>query len=189
MDTYDAIARRTSVRSFKPDPVPRWAIERLLAAAVRAPNHKLTEPWRFAVVTGEAKRRYAEIRRDHRARKFPDPTAPEALRSIEKTWREHLDTPAFIFVLSAVSEDPVRREEDYGAVMMAIQNLLVAAAADGIGTYLKTGGIMDHPDVRALVNAGEHERIVGIISLGYLAAEPEPTQRRKPLSELISWMD
>lgn len=189
MDTHDAIARRTSTRAFRPDEVPRYAIERLLAAAVRAPNHKLTEPWRFAVLSGESRRRYAEIKRAHRAKKFQDPATPESARAIEKTYREALDTPAFLVVMCAVSDDQVRREEDYGATMMAIQNLLVAAAADGIGTFLRTGGIMEHPDVKALARVPDGYRIVGIISLGYLAGTPEPTLRRKPLGEIVSWME
>lgn len=189
MDAHDAIARRTSTRDFRPDALPRHVIERLLAAAVRAPNHKLTEPWRFVVVTGAAKARYAEIRKAHRARRFDDPATPEAQRAIEKTWKEHVDTPAFIFVLCAVSDDAVRREEDYGAAMMAIQNLLVAATADGIGTMLRTGGIMEHPDVTALVGVPVGCRIVGIVSLGYLVSEPEPTPRKKPLSEVVTWLE
>ena len=189
MDTYDAIARRASTRDYRKGPVPRYAIERLLAAAVRAPNHKLTEPWRFAVMTGASLRKYAEIRREHRAKRFQDPTTPEAVKAIDKTYREHLDTPAFIMVMCAMSEDAIRREEDYGAVMMAIENLLVAAAADGIGTFLRTGGIMEHPDVKALAGVPEGYRIVGIVSLGYVATLPEPTPRKKPLAEVVSWLD
>jgi nitroreductase len=189
VDTHDAIARRTSTRAFRPDPVPRYAIERLLAAAVRAPNHKLTEPWRFTVWTGESKRRYAEIKRAHRAKRFPDPAAPEAVKAIEKTTREALETPAFVVVMCAVSDDAVRREEDFGAAMMAIENLLVAAAADGIGTYLRTGGIMEHPEVKTLAGMPEGYRIVGIISLGYLAGTPEPTLRRKPLADVVRWLE
>ena len=189
MDAYDAIARRTSTRTFKPDPVPRYVIERLLAAAVRAPNHKLTEPWRFVVVTGDAKRRYAELRRAHRAKRFEGRSDDQARQAIEKTYREHLDTPAFVFVLCEVSDDPVRREEDYGATMMAIENLLVAAAADGLGTYVRTGGIMELSEVRALAGAKDGQRIVGIVSVGYLAAPPEPTPRKKPLADLVTWLE
>ena len=109
MDAHDAIARRTSTRTFREGELPRYAIERLLASAVRAPNHKLTEPWRFAVLTGASKRRYAEIRREHRARKVAG--ASDAAAKTEKTFREAMDTPAFIVVMCAVSDDPVRREE------------------------------------------------------------------------------
>src|SRR5438105_11703914 len=99
MDTFDAIARRTSSRSFRPDPLPRHVIERLLASAVRAPNHKLTEPWRFAVLTGASKSRYADVRRAERAKKFDDPASEPAVRAAEKTSREALDTPAFVVVM------------------------------------------------------------------------------------------
>ena len=189
MDTHDAIARRASVRSYKPDPLPRHVIERLLAAAVRAPNHKLTEPWRFVVLTGKARERYAEIRRAHGARKFADPASAEAKARMDRNYREAMATPAFVFVLTEVSEDAVRREEDYGATMMAIENLLVAAAADGIGTFLRTGGLMSHPDVVELVGVPTGSRIVGIIALGYLATLPEPTLRRKPMADLVRWID
>jgi len=189
MDAHDAIAKRTSTRSFKPDAVPRYAIERLLAAAVRAPNHKLTEPWRFTVLTGASKERYADLKRAHRARKFDDPASAEAAGKIEKTYREAMNTPAFVVVMCAVSDDAIRREEDYGATMMAIENLLVAAAADGIGTFLRTGGMMEHPDVKALAGVPDGYRIVGIVSMGYPASAPEPTQRRKPLADLVRWAE
>ncbi len=187
MDAHDAIARRVSTRQFRPEPVPRYAIERLLAAAVRAPNHKLTEPWRFVVLTGGAKRLYAELRRAHRAKKFAEGD-PAGATSAEKHHREALETPAFVVVLCARSDDAVRREEDYGAAMMAIENLLVAATADGFGTALHTGGIMENPELRALVRAGDGFRIVAIVSLGYPAAPEEP-KRRTTAAELTTWLD
>ena len=187
MDAYDAIHRRASVRSFRQAPVPRDALERMLAAAVRAPNHKLTEPWRFAVVAGESLRRYAEIRRAHRARKF-DPADPAGAKAIEKTYREALDTPAFIVVMCAVSDDAVRREEDYAATMMAVENILIAARAEGLGTYLRTGGIMELPEVRELMRCPEGHRIVGIVSVGYPAA-PGPPSRRTSAAEKAVWLD
>jgi len=95
------------------------------------------------VLTGASRDRYAAIRRTHREGRFADPSAPEAARAIEKTWRETQETPAFVVVSCAVSDDPVRREEDLASVWMAVQNLLTAATADGLGTYVRTGGILE----------------------------------------------
>jgi nitroreductase len=187
MDAYDAIARRTSTRAFTSDPVPRPVIERLLAAAVRAPNHKLTEPWRFAVLTGASRDRFAELKRAHRATRFPEPGAPEAAKAIEKTYREALGTPAFAVVMCAESDDPVRREEDYAATMMATANLLIAATAEGLGTYPRTGGIMTEPAVADLVGLPEGYRIVAVVSLGYPIEPPAPKRRTDP-AEKTTWL-
>ncbi len=166
MDAYDALLRRVSTRAFQPRPVPRQAIARVLEAAVRAPNHKLTEPWRFAVLTGGSRDRYAAIRRGHREGRFADPSAPEAARAIEKTWREAQGTPAFIVVSCAVSDDAIRREEDLAATWMAVGNLLTAATAEGLGTYVRTGGVLEEPALRELVGAGGSARVVAVVSVG-----------------------
>ncbi|MFL5470884.1 MAG: nitroreductase, partial [Gemmatimonadales bacterium] len=141
MDAIAAITSRTSVRRFLDRPVPRQLIQQLLDCAVRAPNHKLTEPWRFAVLTGDARDRFADIRARHRLKRWTDPTSPEALAGSEKVRREALETPAFIVVMTAISPDEITREEDYAATMMATANLMLAAESLGLGTYLKTGGI------------------------------------------------
>lgn len=188
MDAFDAIEQRASVRRFRPGEPARETVDRLLAAAVRAPNHKLTEPWRFVIVRGETKRRFAELRRAHRAQKFDDPAAPDAAARIEKTYREHIETPLFVFVLQRLADDAMRREEDYAAVMMAVQNLMLAATASGLGTFLKTGGIMDKPEIRALAGAADGERIVGIVSLGVPDGPAERTARTAA-SAKTTWLD
>jgi len=176
------------MRAFADRPVPRAVLERLLAAAVRAPNHKLTEPWRFAVLSGGSAVRFAEIRRAHRATKFADPSAPEAVKAIDKTWREARGTPVFVVAMCAVSDDPVRREEDYASVMMAVQNLLIAATAEGLGSYLRTGGILEEAALKDLVGLPAAHRVVAVISLGYPAAAQPPTRRSDPAAK-TAWLD
>jgi nitroreductase len=188
MDAISAISSRTSVRRFRPDPVPRQVIEQLLECAVRAPNHKLTEPWRFIVLTGRARDRLAEIRAHHRLKRFTDPAGAEAATAAEKVRREARETPAFVVVLTAVSSDEITREEDYAATMMATANLMTAAQALGLGTYLRTGGVMREPALVELVQVPDGFRIVGVISLGY-PAEAEPPRRRKPPTEVTRWLD
>lgn len=188
MDAIEAIQRRTSVRRFRPDLVPRETIERLLDAAVRAPNHKLTEPWRFAVLTGGAVARFADLRAAQRLRRFDDPESAEALAAAAKMRRETAETPAVVVVMCKLSEDEHTREEDYAATMMAVANLMIAAESIGLGTYLKTGGIMREPGVIELAGLAPGFRITGLVSLGF-PAEPETPRKRRPASDLISWID
>jgi nitroreductase len=188
MDAITAIRRRTSVRRFRPDPVARETIETLLDCAVRAPNHKLTEPWRFAVLTGNARDRFAELRGRHRLKRFADPSSEEARAGGEKVRQEAQETPALIVVMCAVHPDDQTREEDYAAAMMATANVMIAAESLGLGTYIRTGRIMRDPDVATLAGLEQGFRIVAVVSLGYPVAEEEP-RRRRPAGELTKWMD
>jgi nitroreductase len=188
MDAISAIHQRTSVRRFRPDPVSRETIEQLLECAVRAPNHKLTQPWRFTVLTGAARNQFAELRAGHRLKRFDNPGSPEALAGADKVRQETRDTPVFIVVMSAVNPDEITREEDYAATMMATANLMIAAESLGLGTYLKTGGIMQDPAVLRLARVPEGFRIAGIVSLGY-PADSEPPRRRKPATDLTEWVE
>lgn len=188
MDAITAINKRTSVRRFRPDPIPREAVERLLECAVRAPNHKLTEPWRFAVLTGRARDRYAEIRASHRLKRYADPSAPEAQAGAEKVRRESRGIPVYVIAMAAINPDEITREEDYAATMMAIANFMIAAESLGLGTYLKSGGVMRDPDLLQLAGVPEKFRVVGIVSLGY-PAEQDPPRRRRPAAELTHWVE
>ena len=187
MDAFAAILSRVSVRRFRPDPVPPELIGRLLDCAVRAPNHKLTEPWRFVVLTGHARDSFAEIRAQHRLKRFEHPSSPEALAAGDKVRREARDTPAYIIVAAVQNPDDLTREEDYAATMMATQNLLTAAQALGLATYLRTGGVMQEPGLLELAKIPADQRVVAVISLGY-PAEAETPRRRKPWSDFTRWI-
>jgi nitroreductase len=187
MDAIEAIQRRTSVRRFLPDPVRRQTIERLLDSAVRAPNHKLTQPWRFAVLTGDAIARLADARARHRLKRYSDPESPEARAAADKMRRETIETPAVIVVMCAVSPDEITREEDYAATMMAIANLMIAAESLGLGTYLRTGGIMQETEVTSLVDLDHGFRIAGIVMLGQ-PRDSEVPKPRRPAAEFTRWI-
>jgi nitroreductase len=187
MDAIEAIQRRTSVRRYRQEPVPRETVERLLDCAVRAPNHKLTEPWAFAVLTGEAIAKLAEIRGRHRLKRYDDPGTEEARAAMEKARRETVETPAVIVIMTRTVDDEIRREEDYASVMMATANLMTAAQSLGLGTYLKTGGVMQDPALAELVGLPDGYRVVGVLSLGYPAEQDAP-RRRRPAAELTRWV-
>jgi nitroreductase len=182
----EAITSRRSVPKLRPDPVPRDVIEQMLEAAVWAPNHRLTEPWRFYVLQGDAKQRFAAIRRRHRAATFPDPGAPEAHKALDRVYQDTVSTPALIAVTSHVTADMVQREEDFAATFMAIQNLMLSGVELGIGTYLRTGAILDDPELRELLSVEDDRRILGVVYVGY--PQELPKKRRTPAPERTVWL-
>jgi nitroreductase len=185
MTLFDAIRARRSIKEFAARAIPREQIEALLDAAVHAPNHRLTEPWRFYVLGPESRRAYGAALGARKAKKVDDPAA--AAEVTRKVQEKHAALPAMLAVSVVVAADPEIREEDYAATWMAIENLSLAAAAMGLGTHLKTGAVMNDPAARAAVGVSEGERIVATLELGEPAATPAP-RARKPASSLTTWV-
>ena len=178
------IEDRRSIRAFTDRPVTREEIETLLAAATLAPNHRLTQPWRFYVLGPESRYAYGLALGERKARKLPDPEAGRTLR--ETVAAEHRNLPCMIAVTVLQSDNPEIREEDYAATMMAVENLALTAVALGLGTHLKTGGVMSDAASRAAAGVGEGERIVAIVNVGEPAELPPP-KKRNPATALTVW--
>lgn len=185
MNIFEAIRSRRSIKAFTDRPVSREEIERLLEAAVQAPNHRMTQPWRFYVLGPEGRRAYGAALGARKAKKVEDAAAAaEMSRKVEE---KHEGLPAMLAVSVVLAPDAEIREEDYAAACMAIQNLLLAATALGLGTHLKTGAVMDDPRARAAVGVPEGERIIVTLELG----EPAGASSAKPrtsASALTTWV-
>jgi nitroreductase len=186
MSVLDAIRGRRSIPKMRPDPVPRALIETLLDAAVWSPNHKLTEPWRFYVLEGESKRRFAEIRREFRRTRLPNPDAPEVQPALDKVYKDTVETPVIIAVTSHLADDPEVREEDAWATYGAAYGFMLGAWSEGIGTYFRTGAVREMTSLRELLKLPDTQRVIGIIFAGYSAEVPQ--RRRTPAAEKTVWL-
>ena len=186
MNLLDSINGRRSVKTFTDRPVSREEIEQLLNAACQAPNHRMTEPWRFYVLGPRARRGYGEALGRRKAKRVEDPEEGKAV--VEKVAETHESLPAMVVVAVTVNEDPEIREEDFAAAYMGIQNLSLVAHSMGLGTHIKTGAIMDDPAARAAVGVPEGERIVATINIGKPEALPDGKARR-PATELTTWVE
>ena len=184
MQIPEIIEQRRSTKKFTDRPVTRAEIETLLDAAILAPNHRLTRPWRFYVLGPESRYAYGLALGERKARKLTDPSAARALR--ETVAAEHRELPCMIAVAVVVNENPETREEDYAAAMMAIENLALSAVALGLGTHIKTGGVMADAAARAAAGVGESERIVAIVNVGQPAELP-PARKREPATTVTTW--
>ena len=185
MSILDNIANRRSIKSFTDRPVPNQEIEQLLEVAVQAPNHRMTEPWRFYVMGPEARHGYGAALGARKAKRVEDPEAARAV--LEKVAKGYRDLPAMLAVATTLDDNPEIREEDYAATWMAIQNLCLAATEMGLGTHIRSGAVMDDPRARDAVGVPEGQRIVATISLGEPESDPDPKPRR-PAADLTRWV-
>ncbi|HLZ72901.1 MAG TPA: nitroreductase [Dehalococcoidia bacterium] len=189
MDVIEAIHTRRTIKAYRPDPVPRELIERVLEAAVWAPNHRLTEPWEFVVVQGAALERLAALRREQTAaglRAQGTLSEDQVTRAADEGYRKALAAPVMIAVAMTEHADPAVREEDYAATAAAIQNLMLAARGLGLGAFWSTNRVIGYPPARALLGVPEGKRIVGLVQLGYAAQQREG--RRAPAAARTRWL-
>lgn len=185
MKVSDAIRQRRSIKRFTEREITREQIELLLDAAACAPNHRLTQPWRFHVLGPAARRAYGLALGNRKARRVEDPAAAQLVR--EKVAAEHASLPGMIVVAMELHEDPEIREEDYAAVMMAVQNLALQALELGLGTHIKSGAVMQDAAARAAADVAEHERIVAVVNVGEPAEQPQ-SKERSAAAELTRWL-
>ncbi len=172
----ELIRSRRTVYAFKPERPPRSALDRALDAARFAPNHHLTEPWRFYVLGPET----AEAVSVLNAKRVEREKGPEAAAAKLARWRA---MPGWLAVTCQNSSDPIQAREDYAASCCAVQNLMLSLWAEGIGSKWNTGSLIRDPGFYDLIWADPAvETVVAMLWYGYPAERP--ATRRKPLAEL-----
>ena len=184
MNPTELFSSRRSIREFTPREITRAEIETLLDHAVTAPNHRLTQPWKFFVLGSETRRAFGLALGARKAKKVEDPIAAEQLR--QKVGEEHAALPLMIAVAVSQNENPEIREEDYAAAMMAVQNIALAAVALGLGTHIKSGAVMDDPAARAAIGVGDGYRVIAMINVGQPANVP-PAKPRRSAADVTEW--
>ena len=187
-----AIFGRRSIKLFKAQPVPRELIERLIEAAVWAPNHRLTEPWRFYVLDGVSRERLGEIAgRITEQKLLTSGAQPEiVLRNAAEAAATWARVPALVYVTVLRDANPEIDEENYGATCCAIQNLMLVAQAAGLGTSWSSGAVAAAGELKTLAGAGEGERMAGLLRVGYPdTGVPVPQSRRAPGAGFTTWLD
>lgn len=182
----ETVRQRRTVYHFRPDPLPDGLLEELLAATRFAPNHKHTEPWRFAVVRGEALGRLADLRVELQRERAARDGKP--LGNVEALHAEIAEAAAAVYVLQVAADDPARRREDYASCAIAAYILQLAAWERGVGARWNTGQITRGEQVRMLLHLQAGEEIVCCLLLGYPAEVP-PEWRHRPVSEVTRYIE
>ncbi len=166
MDAIEALVGRISAAQLAdPGPDPEQ-LDRILEAAVAAPDHGRMQPWRFIVIAGEARARLGEILAQSLLRREPD--SPAGRLEAEK--RKALRSPVVVVVVATIKENPnVPEIEQIVSAGAAAQNMLLAAHGLGLGGFWRTGAVAYDEEAKRALGLGENDRVVGFIYLGSVA--------------------
>jgi nitroreductase len=180
-----AIRDRRSVGKVTEDVPPRELIEQMLEAATWAPNHHLTEPWRFVVLQGAARDALGRIMGEVEATRYDDSAA--GTEAAAKAARKPLRAPCVIAI--GVEPNPTAPEiEELCSGAAAAQNMLLAAEALGLAAIWRSGWITFTPEIRDHLGFSENGKVLGFIYVGYPAG-PRPKRTRRPVSAVSTWRD
>jgi nitroreductase len=189
MDLIEGLQSRRTVYRFTKRSIDQTVLMRCLESARWAPNHKLTEPWRFLVAGKQTRTKLgqvAEIIAREKAGNIPE---PELKALVAKQISKVADVPGLVVITNRLSpQDAFREREDYAASVCALHNLVLALWAEGIGAQWSTGRMTRHPDALSILGINpENEECIGFLKVGY--PETVPDTRRRPLDEVVQYLD
>jgi nitroreductase len=158
VDAEAAIKARRTHKQYGSTPVDGETLRELVDLARHAPNHKLTQPWRFRALGPEIRARIEELAGEKEALK---------LRR----------APTLVLATAALSGDPHVDEEDLHATACAVYAVLLGATNRGLASYWRTPSCFTEEPVREALGLGPSERVVALIHLGPPMSEPPPKER------------
>ena len=181
-----AIRDRRSVGKVNEQAPAPELIEQILEAGTWAPNHHLSEPWRFFVLTGEGRNQLGAALADAATE------GQEDSETRERNWASQASKPLRAPVLIAIAvepgpEDQVIEIEEIASGAAAGQNMLLAAHALGLAAIWRSGRPTYSRQVREFLGISERGTVLGFIYLGYPSMEP-PKRERRPIAAVTTWI-
>lgn len=194
MEFFEVAHTQRAMRRLKPDPVPDDLIWRVIETATKAPSGGNVQSWNFVVVRDAEKKRqigawyldaWERAYGPGREAALADPRRARTYRSADHLARHIAEAPVLIF--ATIRTDAVNRGPLLGASLYpAVQNLMLAARALGLGTTLTTLHMLHHDDVRALLGIPEDAQALAMIPLGWPKGTFGPAQRL-PVEKVTYW--
>jgi nitroreductase len=169
VDLDEAIRTRRTIKAYAPRPVPREVLDELLELARWAPNHHLTEPWRFRVVGPRA------------LEALKAAAGPESAAKLDRA-------PTLVVASARLSGDAVQDEEDLHATACATYAVLLGAHGRGLAGYWRTPGVLRTPEGRAAVGLPDDERFVALVHLGEARQGKDPPPRA-PVGDFVRYLE
>jgi nitroreductase len=168
LDVEDAIRSRRTHKQFGAEPLDEAALRDLLDLARYAPNHHLTQPWRFRALG-------------------PETRAAIDTAAGEKEAMKLRRAPTLVLATAKLSGDPLTDEEDLHATAAAVYAVLLGATERGLASYWRTPACFREPPMREVLGLGADERVVALIHLGPPISTP-PAKERLPVEDVLTFL-
>ena len=179
-DVAEIIQSRRTIHKFSPIPISRLLILEAVDMARWAPNHKLTEPWRFYLLGEQTVSQLAHLN----VSLFMSNKSQDAKDKKLDMW---FNMPSTTLVTFKKSDKALRMKEDYAATCCAIHNFSLYLWSRGVGVKWSTTGLLRQPEFYDLMGIdSEKEEAVGILWAGY--AKEVPEKGRRPLLDIVHEM-
>jgi nitroreductase len=172
MQLEHAIRTRRTHKAFAPDPLDAATLDELFELARWAPNHHLTNPWRFRVLGAHTRGRLMQL---------ADAKQPGSAAKLRRA-------PTLVAVSARLGGEPTQDREDVLATAVAAYIVLLAAHARGLAGYWRTVPLLDDPPARALLEIEPGESVLGLLYLGAPVQEQRPPER-EPTERFVSYLD
>jgi nitroreductase len=182
VEFFETLENRHSVRSFSGEEIPHETIERVLAAAATAPSSLNEQPWHFYVATGAAREQVGEIMAQSTAylEEFIEVLGPDRYEHALQWYNDLGSAPVILACTTIKAENEFQEMNRLVAVGAAIQNVLLAATAEGLGACNITFAFMVKDEIEKALGVSEERSLVSIIALGYPSDELPASPPKNP---------
>jgi nitroreductase len=183
------IKTRRSVfpKDYSGEKVDDTIIRQMLENANWAPTHKLTEPWRFVVFSGEGLKKLGAFQGEC-YKKVTEANGTFKEDRFQNLLVKPLECSHIISIgMKRDSKESLPEWEELGAVFCAVQNMYLTATAYGIGCYLSTGGITNFEEAKEFFDLGPKDKLCGFLNVGMPKGDLMEG-RRRPIEEKIVWV-
>jgi nitroreductase len=172
MDVEKAIRTRRTHKAFAAEPVDTDVLDELFELARWAPNHHLTNPWRFRVLGAHTRERLMALAESEK---------PGSAVKLQRA-------PTLVAVTAQLGADPAQDREDEFATAVAAYLILLGAHARGLAGYWRTVPLLDDSRGRQILSLHTQETPVGLLYLGHPVQE-QRLPERAPLEQLVTYLD
>ncbi len=189
MEFYDVVQKRHSVRHFRPDPVSREVVERIIAAASAAPSSLNEQPWEFYCCRGASRSRIGQIVSQATVHlvEYMDVLGPAHYADAVEWYSSLGDAPAIIAISCLTPDSEFTAMNRYLSIGAALENMLLASVAEGLAGCCVTFTHWVKGELAAALDVPGDRSVVALVAIGYPGETPVVAPERR--SDVAVWFD